>query len=118
MKIFWESRNWLGASIEQAITCLTWTSTPISTSNKEDGRGLLGIGTESGTVGVTYTDLRSDYDNNKRCNFNLRGHQAPIALVAWNKVQSTVKLLSCDVNGVIYLWAPSEERWTVELVSL
>lgn len=27
------------------------------------------------------------------------------------------KLASCDENGIIYVWVPNDERWSVELVN-
>jgi hypothetical protein len=110
MKIFWESSNWAGSTIEPTITCLAW----IPNASKEN-KGLLAVGSESGVVGITYTDISGENQCNKRYNFNLRGHHSAIHHVSWNKPQT--KLVSCDVTGFIYVWIKNEERWSVELVN-
>lgn len=81
----------------------------------KEGKGLLAVGSESGVVGITYTDITGETQCNRRYNFNLRGHHSAIAHVSWNKPQS--KLVSCDVTGFIYVWVPNDERWSVELVN-
>uniref|UniRef100_A0A8R1HTZ3 Tub domain-containing protein n=1 Tax=Caenorhabditis japonica TaxID=281687 RepID=A0A8R1HTZ3_CAEJA len=109
MKILWES-DWQGAKIEQNITYLSW----IQHCEKPD-HGLLGVGTDTGSVGVTMTDLKPSPDDMNRYNFNLRGHHSHIKMVTWNKSQS--KLASCDSSGIIYVWVRNEDRWSVELVN-
>lgn len=109
MKIQWES-DWQGARIEQAITYLSWIQQP----DKPD-HGMLGVGTESGSVGVTLTDLRPTPDDLQRYNFNLRGHHNSIRIVTWNKAHT--KLASCDASGIIYVWVRNDDRWSVELVN-
>ncbi len=75
MHIFWESNEWPGARVEPGLTCLTW----LPNSN---GQGLLGSGSQSGSVGVTRTDIRPtvkpDPAMEKRVNFNLRGHHSSV----------------------------------------
>uniref|UniRef100_A0A7E4V4L2 Tub domain-containing protein n=1 Tax=Panagrellus redivivus TaxID=6233 RepID=A0A7E4V4L2_PANRE len=110
MKIFWEAPVWAGATIEPTITSLAWMP-----SASKEGRGLLAVGSESGVVGITFTDITADEQCNRRYNFNLRGHHSAIAHVSWNRSQS--KLVSCDSSGFIYVWVPNDERWTVELVN-
>lgn len=67
-------------------------------------------------MGVTATEVSPlGGDDNRRVNFNLRGHHTPVSIVAWNKKQ--MKLASCDNSGIIYVWVPNEERWSVELVN-
>ncbi|VDK17270.1 unnamed protein product [Anisakis simplex] len=110
MKILWESDDWPGAVVEPGVTCLNW----IPNVNKP-GFGLLAAGSESGAVGVTSTELYGGRDDLKRYNFNLRGHHSAISIVAWNCEQT--KLASCDLSGIIYVWVPNEERWSVELVN-
>uniref|UniRef100_A0A1I7S1C4 Tub domain-containing protein n=1 Tax=Bursaphelenchus xylophilus TaxID=6326 RepID=A0A1I7S1C4_BURXY len=85
-----------------------------------DTRGLLASGTQNGVVGIAVTDTAlpesfSESDLSRRYNYNLRGHHAKIQRVAWNSTMT--KLGSCDENGVIYVWVPNEERWSVELVN-
>nr|pir hypothetical protein M01D7.3 - Caenorhabditis elegans [Caenorhabditis elegans] len=109
MKILWES-DWQGARIEQTITHLSW----IQQQDKPD-HGLLGVGTETGSVGVTLTDFKPTPDDLTRYNFNLRGHHNAIRMVTWNKSQS--KLASCDASGIIYVWVRNDDRWSVELVN-
>ncbi|EFO25401.1 tub family protein [Loa loa] len=110
MKIIWESDDWPGCIVDSSITCLNW----IPNGNSAD-TGLLATGSESGAVGVTATQTCPLRDDNKRVNFNLRGHHATVNIVAWNKEQ--MKLASCDSSGIIYVWVPNEERWSVELVN-
>ncbi|CAB3407947.1 unnamed protein product [Caenorhabditis bovis] len=110
MKILWESEDWPGARIEPAITHLSWIAQP----DRPD-HGLLGVGTESGSVGITVTDLKPTDDDNTRYNFNLRGHHTTIRMVTWNKSQC--KLASCDASGIIYVWVRNDDRWSVELVN-
>ncbi|CEF67813.1 Tubby, C-terminal domain and WD40 repeat and WD40/YVTN repeat-like-containing domain and WD40-repeat-containing domain and Tubby C-terminal-like domain-containing protein [Strongyloides ratti] len=113
MHIFWENSNWPGAHIEPAINCLSWIDSP--DDNKPD-QGLLAAGSESGSVGITHTYLLpEEEDDMKRYNFNLRGHHSPISMVAWNRNYS--KLASCDNNGIIYVWVPNEERYSVEIIN-
>ncbi|KAF1769324.1 hypothetical protein GCK72_001141 [Caenorhabditis remanei] len=109
MKILWES-DWQGARIEQSITHLSWIHQP----DKPD-HGLLGVGTDSGSVGVTLTDFRPTPDDLTRYNFNLRGHHSAIRMVTWNRSQT--KLASCDATGIIYVWVRNDDRWSVELVN-
>ncbi|PIC55284.1 hypothetical protein B9Z55_000624 [Caenorhabditis nigoni] len=109
MKILWES-DWQGSRIEQAITHLSWLEQP----DKPD-HGMLGVGTETGSVGVTFTDFRPTPDDLTRYNFNLRGHHNTIRIVTWNKAHS--KLASCDASGIIYVWVRNDDRWSVELVN-
>lgn len=66
-------------------------------------------------MGVTATEACPLRDDNRRVNFNLRGHHTTVNIVAWNKEQ--MKLASCDSSGIIYVWVPNEERWSVELVN-
>uniref|UniRef100_A0A914RCV3 WD_REPEATS_REGION domain-containing protein n=1 Tax=Parascaris equorum TaxID=6256 RepID=A0A914RCV3_PAREQ len=103
MKILWENDDWPGAVVDPGITCLSW----IPSANK--------LGSESGAVGVTSTEVYAGRDDLKRYNFNLRGHHSAISIVAWNREQT--KLASCDLSGIIYVWVPNEERWSVELVN-
>ncbi|VDK79340.1 unnamed protein product [Litomosoides sigmodontis] len=110
MKIIWESDDWPGCVVDSSITCLNW----IPNGNNAD-TGLLATGSESGAVGVTATEVCPLRDDNKRVNFNLRGHHTAVNIVAWNKEQ--MKLASCDNSGIIYVWVPNEERWSVELVN-
>ncbi|PIO69088.1 Tub family protein [Teladorsagia circumcincta] len=110
MKITWESGDWPGARIEPAITHLAWVA-----QADRPGHGLLGVGSDSGSVGITLTDLHPTEDDNGRYNFNLRGHHSAICMVTWNRVQT--KLASCDSSGVIYVWVRNDDRWSVELVN-
>ncbi|MCP9260983.1 Tubby-related protein 4 [Dirofilaria immitis] len=110
MKIIWESDDWPGSVVDSSITCLNW----IPNGNNAN-TGLLATGSESGAVGVTATEACPLRDDNRRINFNLRGHHTTINIVAWNKEQ--MKLASCDNSGIIYVWVPNEERWSVELVN-
>uniref|UniRef100_A0A0N4ZFK8 WD_REPEATS_REGION domain-containing protein n=1 Tax=Parastrongyloides trichosuri TaxID=131310 RepID=A0A0N4ZFK8_PARTI len=113
MHIFWENSNWPGAHIEPAINCLTWMD---SLDDTKPDQGLLAAGSESGSVGITHTYfLPEEKDDMKRYNFNLRGHHSPISMVAWNRNHS--KLASCDTNGIIYVWVPNEERYSVEIIN-
>uniref|UniRef100_A0A1I7Y8Q0 Uncharacterized protein n=1 Tax=Steinernema glaseri TaxID=37863 RepID=A0A1I7Y8Q0_9BILA len=69
MKIQWQNQNLLaGSPVEPGITCLDWMpwhpSTASSTSSDDSYAkscctgGYLSAGSESGVVGITYTDLR------------------------------------------------------------
>ncbi|KAK0423475.1 hypothetical protein QR680_008161 [Steinernema hermaphroditum] len=125
MKIQWQNQRLLaGSPVEPGITCLDWMpwhpSTASSTSSDDSHTkscctgGYLSAGSESGVVGITYTDLRP-CDKKRRINFNVRAHHCSVSKVVWN--QSLGKLASCDVNGTIYVWSPGDERWSVELVN-
>ncbi|KAI6231337.1 Tubby-related protein 4 [Aphelenchoides besseyi] len=134
MKIFWETQCWAGSSIvPTGISCLTWMPhvpkhhvgnpshiTAFHGVQPSETRGFLAIGTESGVVGVTVTDTAEEadfeeLDLSRRYNYNLRGHHSRIQRCAWNATMT--KLMSCDVNGIIYFWVPNDERWSVELVN-
>lgn len=110
MKIIWESDDWPGARIEPPITHLAWIA-----QTDRPGHGLLGIGSDTGSVGITITDIQPTEDDSSRYNFNLRGHHSAICMVTWNRVQT--KLASCDSSGVIYVWVRNDDRWSVELVN-
>ncbi|CAI5438687.1 unnamed protein product [Caenorhabditis angaria] len=110
MKIIWESEHWPGAKIEPSITYLSWIP-----QVDQPEHGLLGVGSDSGSVGITLTDFKETPDDNSRYNFNLRGHHTAIRMVTWNKSQS--KLASCDASGIIYVWVRNDDRWSVELVN-
>ncbi|CAJ0930296.1 unnamed protein product, partial [Mesorhabditis belari] len=110
MKIAWESPDWPGSRIDPGITCLTWMPQP-----DRPGHGMLGIGSESGAVGVTLTSIAPCDEDSQRYNFNLRGHHSTICMATWNKPQC--KLASCDASGVIYVWVRNDDRWSVELVN-
>lgn len=110
MKILWESDDWPGARIEQSISDLAWIPQP-----DRPGHGLLGVGSDTGSVGITVTDLEACNDDETRYNFNLRGHHTGIRQVTWNHAQT--KLASCDASGIIYVWVRNEDRWSVELVN-
>ncbi|VDN31614.1 unnamed protein product [Gongylonema pulchrum] len=114
MKILWESDDWPGSYVDSTVTCLGWI--PYGSVAKGHIRcGLLATGSESGAVGVTATVATPLKDDNRRINFNLRGHHTAVSLVSWNANQ--IKLASCDNSGIIYVWVPNEERWSVELVN-
>lgn len=34
---------------------------------------------------------------------------------SWNPIKT--KLASCDENGIIYVWVPNDERWSVDLLN-
>lgn len=105
MKINWENSEWPGSRIENNIADLAWLA-------NGDRHGLLGVGCDSGTVGITCTDLYPATDDDvSRYNFNLRGHHSPIAMVSWNRAQN--KLASCDVSGMIYVWTKNDDRLVV-----
>ncbi|TKR96095.1 hypothetical protein L596_010163 [Steinernema carpocapsae] len=131
MKIQWQNQKLLaGSPVEPGITCLDWMpwhpSTASSTSSSDESfakncctGGYLSAGSESGAVGITYTDLRP-LDKKRsialsRINFNVRAHHCGVSKVVWNEALG--KLASCDVNGTIYVWSPGDERWSVELVN-
>ncbi|KAI6171564.1 Tubby-related protein 4 [Aphelenchoides bicaudatus] len=139
MRIFWESPCWSGSSIyPSTITYVTWmphiqplplpvippqpnsTVTHFKDGKPSKTRGFLAIGTENGVLGITVTDTADpatleEADISRRFNFNLRGHHSRIQRCAWNSTM--IKLASCDENGIIYVWVPNEERWSVELVN-
>ncbi|PAV85670.1 hypothetical protein WR25_08274 isoform C [Diploscapter pachys] len=110
MKIQWESDSWPGAKIEPGVTFLSWIPT-----GQDDNHGLLGVGSESGSVGITATDLLDNADDNSRYNYNLRGHHSQVRIITWNRAQC--KLASCDTSGIIYVWVKNDDRWSVELVN-
>lgn len=79
MHIFWETIEWEGAHVDPNITCLTWVPSP-----QDPDEGWLGLGSQSGSVGITKTvihpkDTKSaGHSNVERINFNLRGHHTPV----------------------------------------
>ena len=66
MKIVWESDDWPGAKIDPSITHLSWMP-----QIDRPGHGLLGVGSESGAVGITLTDLVPTDDDAQRCGYPL-----------------------------------------------
>ncbi|CAI4224263.1 unnamed protein product [Auanema sp. JU1783] len=93
MKIAWECSNWPGSHIESNITHLAWIP-------QSDDHGALGVGCDTGCVGITTTDFHPIEDDNS---------------LAWNRAE--FKLASCDAAGVIYVWFRNDDRWSVELVN-